>query len=297
MKTYVVTGATGHTGKPIALGLLEAGHNVRIISRSADKASDLVAQGARLFVGDTSDAALLKSAFEGADAVYAMIPMDMGTSDYTGMQIEHATAIAQALKEAGVTHVVALSSVGAHLSSGAGVVQGLEKMENMFNAIEGLNALYLRASYFMENLLGQVGTVKHMGVMATPVRADLPLAMVATSDIAAAGLKALLNLDFAGKGHVYVLGPREVTYNEVASVFGNAIGKPELTYFTAPKEDARKALTSLGMGSDVVERLLEFVDAMNNGSALADLKGAQTPESKTDIRDFAQTFKEIYELN
>ena len=30
MKTYVVIGATGHTGKPITLGLLENGHTVRI---------------------------------------------------------------------------------------------------------------------------------------------------------------------------------------------------------------------------------------------------------------------------
>lgn len=73
---YVIAGATGNTGKPIVLSLLEAGKKVRIISRDAKKAKELIDKGAELFIGDTSDAELLKKAFNGATAVYAMIPMD-----------------------------------------------------------------------------------------------------------------------------------------------------------------------------------------------------------------------------
>jgi uncharacterized protein YbjT (DUF2867 family) len=62
MSSYVVTGATGHTGRPIALGLLAAGHAVRIVSRSADKAKELTAKGAVLFTGDARDAGLLAQA-------------------------------------------------------------------------------------------------------------------------------------------------------------------------------------------------------------------------------------------
>ncbi len=53
---YVITGATGNTGKPITLALLEAGKKVRIISRSAEKAKELTDKGAELFVGETSNA-------------------------------------------------------------------------------------------------------------------------------------------------------------------------------------------------------------------------------------------------
>jgi len=53
----------------VTLGLLEKGHTVRIISRSPDKARELVSKGARLFEGDLYDVELLKRAFSRADAV------------------------------------------------------------------------------------------------------------------------------------------------------------------------------------------------------------------------------------
>ena len=52
---YVVTGATGNTGKPIAMALLEAGKQVKIISRNAEKAKELTDKGAELFLGSTDD--------------------------------------------------------------------------------------------------------------------------------------------------------------------------------------------------------------------------------------------------
>ncbi|MBK9734730.1 MAG: NAD(P)H-binding protein [Saprospiraceae bacterium] len=107
---YVITGATGNTGKIIASTLLDAGKKVRIISRSAEKAKELTDKGAELFLGDTSDVGLLKKAFEGATAVYAMLPMEWQTTDYTESQIAHSKAITEALKECKVKYVVSLSS-------------------------------------------------------------------------------------------------------------------------------------------------------------------------------------------
>jgi len=296
MKTYVITGATGHTGKPIALGLLESGHNVRIISRSAEKAKELTDKGAELFTGDTSDADLLKKAFAGADAVYAMIPMDTATPDYTELQIEHATAIGAAIKETGVKYLVMLSSVGAHLAEGAGVVQGLQKAEVIFNSIDGLNTLYLRAGYFMENTLMQVGAIKFMGAMATPVAGDLAIPMVATRDIASAALRYLLDLNFTGKNVDYVLGQRDVTYNEIATLFGAAIGKPDLKYFTASFEEGRQAMLHAGMGESVVNKLLEFIRSMNEGRVLGDAKRTPANTTPTSIEDFSHVFKAVFEM-
>lgn len=294
MKTYVVTGATGHTGKPIALGLLSAGNKVRVISRSAEKAADLVAAGAELFVGDTLTPEVLTQALQGADAAYLMIPMDPQTTDYTGSQVTHVNSFVAAIKATGLKYAVTLSSVGAHLTSGAGVVQGLQKMEEALNGIEGLNVLHLRASYFMENTLAQVGAIKFMGMMASPVKGDLSFPIVATTDIASVGLNHLLKLDFTGKSHRFVLGKRDVSYNEIAQIFGKAIGKPELTYLQASNEQAKPALLGLGMGENVVDRLLEFVEAMNAGKVF---EGAvRTPENTTEtsIEDFANIFATIF---
>lgn len=303
MKTYVIIGATGNTGKPITLGLLEKGQKVRIISRSFAKAKALVnsaspnvSQNAEIFEGDSSDSALLIKAFQGADAVYAMVPFNPAAPDYFAFQMTHVNAMTEALKATGVKYAVTLSSVGAHLKSGAGVVQGLQKMEEAFNAIPGLNAMHLRATYFMENTLGQIGAIKTMGAMGSPVKADLPFPIVATKDIAAMALRFLLNPDFSGKNINYVLGPRDVTYNEIASVIGKAIGKPDLKYYPVTYEEGTKAMIQMGMGESVVSRMMEFIKAMNEGKVMEETKRSSSNTTPTTLEEFAHTFKAVYEM-
>jgi uncharacterized protein YbjT (DUF2867 family) len=295
MKTYVITGATGHTGKPIALGLLERGHKVRIISRNPEKAKELTDKGAELFVGSTQDAEFLKRAFDGADAAYLMIPMDPAASDYTAMQVSHAQAMADGLKGSSIKHVATLSSVGAHLPQGAGVVQGLERMEKILNALPEINVRHMRASYFIENTMMQAQTVKFMGVMATPVNGDLKIPMVATKDIAAVGLKRLLDLTFSGKSHEYILGKRDVCYDEIAPLYGVAIGMPDLKYRTVSSEEAKNAMMMMGMSANVAEKMVEFINTMNEGRILGDV--LRTPENSTPtgIEEFVPLFKAIYE--
>lgn len=295
MKTYVITGATGHTGKPIALGLLEKGHTVRIISRSAGKAQDLISKGAVLFQGDALDTSLLKKAFDEADAVYAMIPFDAAAPDYYASQLAHAQAIADALNGSTVKHVVTLSSVGAHLKEGAGLVQGLQKMEEIMDAIPGINILHLRAGYFLENQLGMAQMVKMMGILGSPVRGDLKIPMVATRDIAAVGLKHLLSLDFTGKSHVYVLGARDYTYNEIASIYGAAIGRPDLKYMQFPYPDAKQAMMMMGMGESVVDRMIEFVKSMNEDRVTTYHQRTAENTTPTTAEEFAEVFRAVFE--
>ena len=101
---YVITGATGNTGKIIVSKLLEAGKKVRIISRNAEKAKELTNKGAELFIGDTGNVELLKKAFNGATAVYAMIPFDAAATDYTASQVRHTVNIAEGMKATGVKY-------------------------------------------------------------------------------------------------------------------------------------------------------------------------------------------------
>src|SRR5258708_27730992 len=92
-----------------------------------------------------------------------------------------------------------LSSIGADKSEKVGPVVGLHNLEKKFEAIAGRNAFCLRAAYFMENLLPKVGLIQSLGMMAGPLRPDLPVPMIATRDIGAAAADFLLKLDFAGK--------------------------------------------------------------------------------------------------
>ena len=126
---YVITGASGNTGKVIANALLDAGKKVRVISRDAEHLKDLTDRGAEAVMGNLDDVEFFSNALTGATAVYVMIPPNFVTDNYRGYQNQIADAQIEAVKNAGVKFVVTLSSVGAHLKEKAGVVQGLADME------------------------------------------------------------------------------------------------------------------------------------------------------------------------
>ncbi|HUK88576.1 MAG TPA: NmrA family NAD(P)-binding protein, partial [Terriglobales bacterium] len=174
-------------------------------------------------------------------------------------------ALATALEKSGVKHVVALSSIGADKTEGNGPVAGLYVLEQKLNRVPGLSVLHLRAGYFMENMLAQIGVIRSMGMLAGPLRPDLKLPMIATRDIGAFAALALHKLDFSGHSTRELLGQRDLTMAEVAQIIGPAIGKPGLSYSKVPDLMLKPALTSMGMSSDVAGRILEMSAALNSG--------------------------------
>jgi len=294
---YVITGATGNTGKPITIGLLKAGKKVRIISRSAEKAKELTDLGAELFIGDTTQTDVIKKALTGATALYAMIPIDWNTSDYTAHQVKHAQAIAEAVKYSGIKYLVSLSSIGAHLDKDSGVVLGLNKMENIFNQIEGLNILHLRPAYFMENSLGMIGLIKQAGIMGSPVKPSLNFPIIATKDIAEYALRRLLALDFNGKNIQNLVGSRNVSYQEIVQVYGKAIGKPDLNYVEFSYDDFKNSMVNqMGTSTNVADNFNMFIKSFNEGKVTEQAKRDAESTTPTSIEDFAMTFAHIYNM-
>jgi uncharacterized protein YbjT (DUF2867 family) len=276
---YVVTGATGNTGKVVAERLLPGGAKIRAIGRSPERLQPLAAKGAEPFVADVTDPAALIKAFTGAEAVYAMIPPNVGIPDVRGYQDQVVSAIAEALQKTGVKYVAALSSFGADKSDKTGPVLGLHNLEQKLNQIRGLNVLHLRAGYFMENTLGQVGIIQAFGMTAGPVRADLKLPLIATRDIGEAAAAALNKRDFSGHQTRELLGQRDLDYTEATTIIGKAIGKPDLRYTQLPDAQLRPALLQLGMSANFVDLLLEMSAALNSGHMRA--LEARTPQNTT----------------
>lgn len=262
---YVITGATGNTGSVVAKTLLAKGQSVRAVGRSADHLKALASRGAEPFVCDLTDQGALTKAFTGARAVYAMIPPSLTSQDYRPDQDRTTDSIADAIEKAGVKHAVCLSSFGADKPDRTGPVAGLHYLEERLNKIPSLNALYLRAGYFMENTLAQIGTVKQMGVAAGPLRPDLKLPMIATRDIGAAAAEDLLKLDFHGHKTRELLGQRDLTMMEGAAIIGDQIAKPDLKYVQVPNDQMRAALIGMGMSSNMADLILEMAAALNSG--------------------------------
>src|SRR5882762_1714285 len=262
---YVILGATGNTGSVVARKLLDQGKRVRVVGRDNKKLAPFVSRGADTFATDILDTDALSRAFAGAQGVYVLIPPDMSSLDFRAHQDRVTESIAKALERGGVAHAVTLSSVGADKPDKTGPVVGLHKMELRLAEVRGLNALHLRAGYFMENTLTQIGIIRNFGMMAGPVRADVPLPMIATRDIGAAAAEALLRLDFAGQQTRELLGPRDVTYAEAAKITGTAIGKPDLAYVQLPDEQVIQAMTGMGISRNMAQLLCEMSAAINSG--------------------------------
>jgi uncharacterized protein YbjT (DUF2867 family) len=285
---YVVLGASGHTGSVVAETLLTNGEKVRAVARSKERLVTLANRGAEAFAGDASDSAFLTRAFDGARAVYFLVPPNVTSTDYRAYQDHVTDAAAAAFEAARVRYAVTLSSVGAEQESGTGPVAGLHYMESRFGQIPGLNALHLRAGYFMENTLPQVGVIQSFGMMGGPVRADLPLPMIATRDIGSAAAEALLKLDFSGQQKRELLGQRDITYTEAAQIIGGAIGQPHLTYMQLPAAQVIPALMQIGMSKNVAELICEMADALNDGRMKPQEPRSAANTTPTSFETFVQ---------
>jgi uncharacterized protein YbjT (DUF2867 family) len=283
---YVIAGATGNTGSAIADRLLTKGQPVRVIGRDAGRLKRFAERGAEPYVADMTDADAVEGAFSGAKAVYALIPPNITSPDVRGYAEQVAEAIAWAIEEAGVTHAVVLSSIGADKPARTGPVAGLHNLEEKLNRIATLNAVYLRAGYFMENTFPQMDAIRRFGMVAGPFRPDLLLPMIATRDIAAVAADELLNLGFQGRTTRELLGPGDVSYTDVAKAIGRAIGKPELAYVQMPATQFKAAVTQMGMSESMAGLILEMSEALNSGYMVALEKRSPRNTTLTTLETF-----------
>ncbi|MEI7983491.1 MAG: NAD(P)H-binding protein [Bacteroidota bacterium] len=157
---YIITAATGNIGKALSSALLANGKKVRVIGRSADNLKELAEKGAETMVGDVMDATFVSEAFAGGTAAFCLIPPVYQSTDFRADQHRVASNYLKAVKYNKIPYVILLSSIGAHLRNGAGVVDGLGDMEELFTGLKEVNVLNLRPSYFLENLFTQLSIIR-----------------------------------------------------------------------------------------------------------------------------------------
>jgi uncharacterized protein YbjT (DUF2867 family) len=170
-------------------------------------------------------------------------------------------------------------------------VVGLHNLEEKLNAIPGLNVLHLRAGYFMENTLPQIGIIKALGAAAGPLRGDVALPLIATRDIGAYAAQALIGLRFSGQQVHELLGQRDLNMAQVASIMGAEIGRHGLAYKQLPNELVRKALVDTGMSQNMADLILEMAEAINSGHMA--IREKRSPENTTPT-SFETFVKEVF---
>jgi uncharacterized protein YbjT (DUF2867 family) len=290
-----ITGASGKTGFYAAELLLKNGHQVRAIGRSAEHLRPLTHKGAESFIGDQSDAQFLTRAFTGAHSAYVLIPPKMDAEDVRGYYDAMGAAVVGAIRKSGLRKVVFLSSLGADRSSGTGPVVGLHDVERLLGGIKEVDIVFLRAGYFYENTLMNIGLIKSKKINGGPTKADAPILMVAAKDISAKVAELLANPVFTGHSIEELFGQR-ITYREVTESIGNKIGIPDLPYVQIPDKDAIEAMTGMGLSKRMAESFVELAHGLNEGHIGLTELSPEKPNAPTSFNQFVEeVFGPAYE--
>jgi uncharacterized protein YbjT (DUF2867 family) len=292
---HTIIGATGNVGCKLVQILLSKKQGVRAVGRSLEKLQPLVDLGAEPVLGDATDQAFLTEALTGADMVFAMIPPSYAATDFRAYQNAFGGTTAAAITASGVTHVVNLSSHGAHLSEKTGPIMGLRDQEQRLNDLDGVHVMHLRPTFFMENLLMNIPMIKRLGINGSHIKGDHPFAMIATQDIAQAAADHMMRRDFSGKMVRELFGPRDITMVEATGIIGEKIGLPDLKYIFFSEEEYVNSLLEAGLSADLAHLLAEMSTGINDSLFACGQKRTAENTTTTGFDTFADFFAQVYQ--
>jgi uncharacterized protein YbjT (DUF2867 family) len=277
---FVISGASGNTGKVVATKLLEAGKKVRALARHADKLQDLAALGAEVVAVDLADRVGLERALLGATGFYLLSPPDMASQAFLAERGQLLEAVAAAVKAAAVPHVVFLSSIGAQHETGTGIIQTVAAGERALGRT-GVPSTFLRAAYFVENWASVLPVAKQDGVLPSFIPGDLKTPMVSSVDIGALAAEALLEGP-RGERVLELSGPRDLRPKEVAATVANLLGKP-VQLVEPPLDAVVPTFTSFGISADIAALYRGMYEGISNGKVAFEGGRAEARRGATSL--------------
>jgi len=288
-----MTGSLGNISKPLTEELAKKGHAVTVISSNPEKQAAIEALGATAAIGSLEDGDFLAAAFSGADAVYCMVPPNNyfdPNLDLLAYYQQLGGNYADAIKASGVKRVVNLSTIGAHLEKGNGILIGAHDVEQILNELPSeVRITHMRPTSFYYNLLGYIAMIKEGGVIAANYGAADIIPWVSPKDIAAA-IAEELETPFTDKKVRYVVS-EELTGNETASILGAAIGKPDLKWILTSDEQTLNGLKSVGMNPEIAAGLVEMYAGLHSGLLAEDYyRNKPAVMGRVKLVDFAKEF-------
>lgn len=253
---YAITGITGQVGAALAEALRESGKPFRAIVRDEAKAGRFE-QAAIAALDDTP---ALARAFEGAEAVFILLPPVFDPSPGFPESNRTIASIRDALLAARPERVVVLSTIGAEATE-ENLLSQLGQMERVLGALP-MPVAFLRAAWFMENTQWDVALAKASGTFDSFLAPlDRRIAMVATKDI---GRKAaaLLGERWEGVRVVELEGPQRVSPDDIAASLARALGR-EVTARIVPRDTWEARFREQGMKNPTPR--MRMIDGFNEG--------------------------------
>ncbi|WP_214510271.1 NmrA family NAD(P)-binding protein [Pseudomonas brassicacearum] len=283
----VVTAPTSNIGSQVLERLLAERASVRVIARDPSRLPAHTLERVEVVAGSHSDDEVVDRAFRGADSVFWLVPPDPRALSVEAAYLDFSQAACRAIKRHAVGHVVGVSGLGRGVAGNAGLVSASLAMDDLI-ASTGVNYRALAMPTFMDNILRHVDSIRDAGVFYSPVSGDLKLPICATRDIAAVAAKLLMDRDWTGYDDVPVLGPEDVSFNDMAQIISEVLGKP-VRFQQVAYNDFKDGLLGAGMSPAMAQGVLDMMVAKNNGLDKAQLR---TPQSTTPTH-FRQWCEEV----
>ena len=285
----VVTTPTGLIGHQVVHNLLDSDEPIRVIARDPSRLPAHTRERVEVVQGSHGDLDVVTQAFVGADSVFWLVPPDPHAESVEAAYVGFSRPACDAFKKKGVKRVVGVSALGRGTpwAANAGLVTASLAMDNLI-ASTGVSYRALTMPSFMDNLLRQVESIKNQGMFSLPISGDLKQPSCATRDIASTAAKLLLDHAWCGVSSVPVLGPEDLSYNDMAQIMSEVLGKP--VRFQQILGDTFKArLLQRGMSEAMAQGNLDMWVAYNQGLDTAE---PRTPESTTPT-SFRQWCEEV----
>ncbi|MCW2502955.1 MAG: NmrA family protein [Actinomycetia bacterium] len=275
----VITAPTGNIGHQVLDHVLAGDQPVRVIVRDPDKLTADIRDRVEVVQGSHGDPQIVARAFDGADALFWLLPTDHRAADVEEGYLGFTRPAAEAMRSQRVKHVVDVSALGRHTAYArrAGHVTASLAMDDLI-AGTGVAFRALTMPSFMDNLLRQARVIKEQGLFFDALSPDLAVPIVATRDIAAVAARLLLDTAWTGQEEVPVLGPGDLSNNDLAAVISEVLGTP-VRYQQIPGQAFRGQLTGHGMSDAMAQGLLDMMIAKDNG---LDNGIARTPQHAID---------------
>lgn len=288
----IVIGSLGHIGKPLTKQLVQNGHSVTVISSNLERQKEIEVLGATAAIGSVEDVDFLTTTFTGADVVHGMVPPTFAVPDMVAHSRKIGAIFSEAIERSGVKRVLYVSSYGAQLEKGVGLIIAHHYIEEALLALKLEALTLLRATYIYYNMYNLVGMIKSAGFMASNYGGDDRVVMVSPTDIAAAAADEIENQ--APGQHVRYVASDERTCNEIAQLLGEAIGKPDLKWLTISNEELLKSYEAHGVPANTAAMLVEMYYACHTGLINEDYDLHKPVLGKVKTEDFAKEFAAVY---
>jgi uncharacterized protein YbjT (DUF2867 family) len=272
----VITTPTGAIGRQLLEKLLDTKEELRLIVRDASKLPVKMREGVEVIEGSHGDPEVVDKAFLGAGSVFWLVPPNFQAVSLEQAYVGFTRPAAEAIRKHAVERVVVVSALGRGWPRHTGYVSASIAMDDLIEST-GVSCRVLTMPGFMDNTLRQIQPIKNQGVFFGTHDPDLKLPYCSTGDIATVASKWLLDTSWTGQQDVPVLGPEDLSCNDMAQILSDVLGKP-IRYQQIPFAALKTQLKERGASDAMAQGMIDMVVAKNEG---LDRMVPRTPEGTT----------------